>query len=125
MQPVWSGRTAADRLVAYAAAVRRIMAGAGDMFAVVAAAAMVDPEVAGLAEVTEQRRRSGAAAVVDAVREVAELRDGLDREDAVDVLWLLNGPDVFRHSVRGAGWSLDRYERWIAGAFVCELLPAA
>ena len=122
MQPVWSGVTATDRLTAYAAAVRRIMAGAGDMFAAVAAAAAVDPQVADLAAVTEQRRRAGAAAVIDAVQEVADLREGLDREGAVDVLWLLNGPDVFRHLVRGAGWTLDRYESWLAGTFVRELL---
>ncbi len=92
------------------------------MFAAVAAAASVDSQVADLATETEHRRRTGAAAVIEAVLEVADLREGLDREGAVDVLWLLNGPDVFRHLVRGAGWSLDRYERWLAGSFVRELL---
>src|SRR4029453_17225411 len=44
MRPVWEAPDAAGRLRAYAAAVRRIMDGAGDVFAVVAAAPPLDPE---------------------------------------------------------------------------------
>ena len=122
MAPVWTAPSAAERLAAYAAACRRMMLGAGDIFAVVTAAASTDAELADLAATTEQRRRLGATAVVDSVLEVGALRDGLDRDDAVDVLWLLNSPVVFTHLVRGAGWSPDRYERWLAGAFERELL---
>lgn len=122
MAPVWTADTAAERLAAYATAVRRIMAGAGDMFAVIAAAVNAEPDLVDLAATTEERRRTGAAAVVDAVRAVGPLRDGLDRDAAVDVLSLLNGPAVFHHLVRRSGWSLDRYERWLAGAFTREIL---
>lgn len=122
MQPVWHAPTAAERLRAYAAAVRRIMGGAGEVFAVVTAAAATDPDVVDLAETTEQRRRAGAAAVVESVS-VAELRPGLGPEAAVDLVWLLNGPAVYIHLVRRAGWTPDEYEAWLADALVRELLP--
>lgn len=122
MRPVWEAPTAEDRLRAYAAAVRRIMDGAGDVFAVLAAAAAADPDVAELAEAAEQRRRNGASSVVDSVRSVGELRPGLTVVQAVDVLSLLNSPAVFAHLVRRAGWSLDRYERWLADTMVDALL---
>ena len=122
MRPVWEAPTAEDRLRAYAAAVRRIMDGAGDVFAVLAAAAAADPDVAELAEAAEQRRRTGASSVVDSVRSVGELRPGLTVVQAVDVLSLLNSPAVFAHLVRRAGWSLDRYERWLADTMVDALL---
>lgn len=122
MRPVWEAPTAAERLQAYAGAVRRIMEGAGDVFAVVAAAPSTEPDVFDLAETTEQRRRAGATSVVDAVRSVGDLRPGLTRQAAIDVLWLLNGPAVFGHLVRRAGWSLDRYEAWLGDAMVRELL---
>jgi TetR/AcrR family transcriptional regulator of autoinduction and epiphytic fitness len=122
MRPVWEAPTATERLAAYATAVARIMTGAGDVFAAVAAAAATDPDVVELADVTEQRRRTGAASVVDSVRQVGALRPGLGADEAVDVLWLLNSPAVYAHLVRQAGWSPEDYERWLAGAMARELL---
>jgi AcrR family transcriptional regulator len=122
MRPVWEAPTAAERLRAYAAAVRRIMHGAGDVFAVVAAAATIDPDVVELAATAEARRRSGASSVVDSVLSVGKLRPALTRERAIDVLWLLNSPAVFSHLVRRAGWPLDQYEAWLADTMVTELL---
>jgi AcrR family transcriptional regulator len=122
MQPVWTAPTPADRLRAYAAAVRRIMDGAGDVFAVVAAAAASDPDLVDLAYTAEQRRRAGAGAVIESVRSIGALRPGLAPEHAVDVLWLLNSPTVFAHLVRQAGWTLDEYQDWLAEAMIRELL---
>lgn len=122
MRPVWEAPTAAERLSAYAAAVRRIMDGAGDVFAVLAAAATIDTDVVELAQTTEQRRVAGARSVINSVRAVGKLRPGLTRERAVDVLSLLNSPAVFAHFVRRAGWSLDQYETWLADAMTNELL---
>ena len=122
MQPVWTAPTAADRLRAYAAAVRQIMDGAGEVFAVVAAAATSDPDLIELAEITEQRRRTGAATVIESIRSVGQLRPGLAPERAVDVLWLLNSPAIFGHLVRRAGWTPDEYEAWLAEAMTRELL---
>lgn len=122
MRPVWEAPTAADRLRAYAAAVRRIMDGAGDVFAVVAAAATSDPHVVELADATEQRRRVGATSVIDSVRSVGKLRPGLTRRHAIDVLWLLNSPGVFAHLVRRAGWTPHQYQAWLAEAMITQLL---
>jgi AcrR family transcriptional regulator len=122
MRPVWEAPTAAERLQAYAAAVRRIMDGAGDVFAVVAAAAATDPDVVEFAQATEERRRAGATSVIDSIRSVGELRPGLTRRRAIDVLWLLNSPTVFSHFVRRAGWSPDQYQQWLADAMVNQLL---
>ena len=122
MRPVRDAPTAPERLRAYAAAVRRIMEGAGDVFAVVAAAPSTDPDVADLAETTEQRRRAGARSVIDSISKVARLRPGLTTERATDVLWLLNSPAVFAHFVRRAGWGLDHYQAWLADAMINEVL---
>ena len=125
MRPVWEAPTAADRLRAYAAAVRRIMDGAGDVFAVVDAAATTDPDVVELAETTERRRRTGAASVVEAVRSVGDLRPELTPARATDVLWLLNSPAVYAQLVRRSGWTPEEYETWLADAMVRELLGSA
>lgn len=125
MAQVWEAPTAPARLVAYAAAVRQILDRAGDVFAAVTAAASVDPDVVELAATSEARRREGAEAVVASVLEVGALRPGLDRTGAVDLLSLLNGPAVHQHLVRRSGWTPDRYEAWLAGAMVEQLLGRA
>lgn len=122
MRPVWEANTAPERLQAYATAVRRIMDSAGDVFAVVKAAATVDADAAQLADTTEQRRRAGAASVVESIRKVGTLRRGLTEDEAVDVLSLLNSPTVYEHLVRRAGWTPNRYESWLADNMQRELL---
>ncbi|MEO5723397.1 MAG: TetR/AcrR family transcriptional regulator, partial [Ilumatobacteraceae bacterium] len=114
MHDVFHAPTAPRRLSAYAAAVRRIMSSAGDMFMVVTAAATVDADIVDLAAVTEARRRTGATSVVKAVVEVGRLRQGLTIEQAVDVLTMLNSPATFHHLVRNSGWTLDAYQTWLA-----------
>lgn len=122
MRPVWEAPTAQDRLRAYAVAVRRIMGSAADVFAVVASAATTDPDAVELAETTEQRRRTGAAMVVDSICAVGTLRSGLTAEHATDLLSLFNGPTVYLHLVRRAGWSAYQYQDWLADTLVGQLL---
>lgn len=122
MQAAFTAATGAERLRAYAGAVRQIYARAGDVFTVVEQAAAVDANMSELASIAESRRRSGATSIIDAVAAVAELREGLTRDDAIDVMWVMNSPATFRQLVRGAGWTLDHYQEWLAEAFVRELL---
>ncbi|MCU1398882.1 MAG: putative transcriptional regulator, TetR family [Acidimicrobiales bacterium] len=124
MREVFEAPTAAARLVAYAGAVRRIMAGAGDMFRVVSTAATVDPDVVELAHTTEARRRTGARSVIASVLTVGTLRAGLDDERAADLLSMLNSPATFHHLVRQRGWTLDEYQQWLGEAMVLELLSS-
>ena len=123
MHDVFNAPTASERLTAYAGALRRILDHAGDMFAVVAAAASIDPDVVELAETTEARRLTGARSVVEAAVAVGPLRDGLTADEAVDVLSMINSPATFHHLVRRRGWSLDRYQAWVGEALHRELLP--
>ena len=122
MHEVFHAATAARRLIAYAAAVRRIMSSAGDMFMVVTTAAKVDADIVELAAITEARRRTGATSVMNAVVEVGHLRPGLTVEQAVDVLTMLNSPATFHHLVRNCGWTLDAYQTWLADTMKRDLL---
>lgn len=123
MHDVFNAPTAEQRLQAYAAAVGRIMLTAGDIFVVVATAATVDPDIAELAATTEGRRRMGAQSVVDSIAAVGGIRDDLTRDEAIDVLWLLNSPAVFHQLVRCSHWTPARYQAWLATTLVDALLP--
>jgi AcrR family transcriptional regulator len=124
MHDVFHAPSAGRRLTAYAGAVQRIMASAGDMFVVVSTAALVDADLVELATITEQRRRIGATSVINAVLDVGKLRTGLTVDHAIDVLAMLNSPATFHQLVRNSGWSLDVYQAWLGATMKQQLLAA-
>ena len=50
------------------------------------------------------------------------LRTGMTRDDAIDTLMVIMGPESYHLLVRQAGYSVDRFERWIARTLVAALL---
>lgn len=70
-----------------------------------------------------RQRGVTAATVLDVLLGIAPLQPGLDRDDAVETLWVLIDPAVFDRLVRQRGWSLDRYQRWLAAAVRALLVP--
>lgn len=81
---------------------------------VFAAAAAADPEVAGPYAEYEQRRRADVRLLVQALAD--DLRDDLDLESAVDVVWSVFSPATQSRLIRGCGWSPQRYADWLPGA---------
>jgi AcrR family transcriptional regulator len=115
--------TGEERVRAFAAALRRLMASAGHVLRVAAQAAAADPEAATLWATGQRLRRDDAAAFVSALRSDAHLRPDLDDEAAVGTVWLLASPETHLQLVDGLGWSIDAYEGWVAAALAATLLP--
>jgi AcrR family transcriptional regulator len=72
---------------------------------------------AGLADLAEQmiaQRAATASWIVDTVVRRTPLRPGLSRAEAVDTTWLLMDPAVFQRLTRDRGWSVHRYQDWVA-----------
>ena len=90
----------------------RLYAGAGDLIRVAQAAAAVEPDLAAMVHEGESRRRRAVAGVVRAWQRDGALADGVDEREAVDLVWALLGPDVFRLFVTDRGWSRRRLEQW-------------
>lgn len=111
-----------ERLRRYAAAARRIYAGAGTAFEIVRRGADSDADLAELWRSNQQARRRVVTGVLDAALADARLRPGLARAEAIDLFWLLHGPETFRQLCLDSGWSLDRYESWLADALCDQLL---
>ena len=109
----------------YARNVARVHERYADLHEVLQMAAAADDELAELWQASEDERRTGAGYVIDALVGKGPLKPGLDRDSAVDLLWVFNAPDIFRRLVRRSGWTSQRYELWLAGTFCDQLLPAA
>lgn len=112
-KPAMTASTAAERIAAWAAAGRQIMARTGALFEVALQAAAVEPEVAD--QFDQGRQQSHSANRVFLTRMAS---DGLLAPDAdlgwlVDTAAVLGGADTYVLVSRMFGWDLDTYQRWL------------
>jgi AcrR family transcriptional regulator len=75
-------------------------------------AAPADPEITALIRQLETQRTTTVGWIVDGITERAALRTGTSRESAIDTVWLLMDPAVFRRLTHARGWSPEDYEKW-------------
>jgi AcrR family transcriptional regulator len=87
------------------------------------AAARDDAAAAGVWEQMCRERLVGMTAFARNLHARGTLRSGVSVEEARDVLWSLQSPEVFELFVLQRGWDPDRYGRWIADALSAALLP--
>lgn len=92
------------------------------VYETVRGAASADREVRPVWDKIQQERRIGAAHVVADTASKGPLRDGIDPEDAADVVWVLNDPGLYHLLVNVRGWPAERYREWVAASLQHELL---
>lgn len=85
-------------------------------------AAAVDPQVAA-DRADFARRRRGTWEAMLAGLGVEELRPGIDLDRAVDTAMAVASPATYDVLVREIGYSLDRYQEWVADTLVATLTP--
>jgi AcrR family transcriptional regulator len=84
-----------------------------------------DREVRAFIDTIENERAVGTAGVTTLFHERFGLRPGLAVADAGDILWTLTAPEIALRLVEQRGWSLHKYEAWLADAMAHALLPTA
>jgi AcrR family transcriptional regulator len=104
-------------------AVRIVADRVAGLLAVLDEAASTDDEIAALARQFDEQRATMAGRVVTGIAERAPLRAGLHHDDAVDTIWLLMDPVVFRRLTRDRGWSPEHFQHWITDSMHRLLLP--
>jgi AcrR family transcriptional regulator len=102
----------------------RIFQRYADLDEVIHQAAGSDPELREFWSTAESQRRAGARVFIDALMAKGRLREGLDRDAAIDVLWAVTATDPYRRLVGESGWSAGQFERWLADTLCDQLLPA-
>lgn len=73
-----------------------------------------DPVLEEFLATIETERRTGNTHALTAVRREYGLPRGRSFERALDLVWLLTGPEVHDRLVRRCRWSLRAYEKWLA-----------
>jgi AcrR family transcriptional regulator len=91
-----------------------VIEGYSAIWRVMRAAELSEPEIAGLVEQAIRGRMGGMAEFVSALLSHGPLRTGLTASAANEMVWLLASPDVHNQLRRDLGWSVDRYQSWLA-----------
>jgi AcrR family transcriptional regulator len=111
-----------DHLRLQAAASRHVKPRIGPLVEVIRSAAASDADIAALWGQMQTEFYENQRTTIRALRAKGRLRSGLDETDATDLLWTLNHPAVYQLLVMERAWSPERYERWLAGTLIEQLL---
>ena len=99
---------------AFARIIRELMERSSAIQHVLATAAQVDPDAAGLLAEIRRQRHTGQSRIVAALDARGALDPGLEISEAADIVYALLSPEVHRILTVERGWPADRYERWVA-----------
>jgi AcrR family transcriptional regulator len=87
--------------------------------------AAVDPELTAALRHGHDRSRASVEAMCDRLRELGQLRAGLDVDRAAGHGLVLLSREGYEELVELRGWSNDAYEAWLASALQAALLEVA
>jgi len=104
----------------FAADVAARLQRAAPLVAVVSAAAPGEPELATLLERLHAHRASNLRVLIDALRRNGPLR--VPEKEAVQTVWALASPELYRLFTGLGGWSQRRYTTWLASSLKRLLL---
>jgi AcrR family transcriptional regulator len=110
------------RVVRLAERSRDVKLRAGEIMEVIRTAAPADRDIGELWARIQSNFRDLLRPVVESLRDDGVLRDGLDVDEATDVLWVLVHTDIWQLLVNERGWSPDRYQQWCLDTIRAQLL---
>jgi AcrR family transcriptional regulator len=94
----------------------------GGLLGVIRTAAAVDADASALWELIQSDFHANQRVLVDALATAGGLRADLTVEQATDVLWTINHPDIWLLLVGERGWTNEQFESWFVGALPDLLL---
>jgi hypothetical protein len=121
VQAIRAAPDAGSKIAVYAAAMRAIAARLGPVLAILQQAALTDPQLATLWQEISARRAANMRLFAADLASVSALR--MDLDEAADIIWATNAPELYQLLTTQRGWSPERYERFLADAWHRLLLP--
>lgn len=113
----------ANRLAGFAGITRGIMARTEPVHRILVSAAGSDPDAAALLAGQTRQRHQGQARIARSLAQAGALRPALTEREAADIIHALMSPEVYRLLTGDRGWAPERYERWLTGILIDQLLP--
>jgi AcrR family transcriptional regulator len=102
---------------------RGIMSRTEPVYRILVSAAGSDPGAAALLAEQTRHRQQGQGQIAGLLAREGALRLELSERDAADIIHVLMSPEVYRLLVGDRGWQPERYEQWLKGILIDQLLP--
>lgn len=87
-------------------------------------ASAFSPELRKTQRRLDQLRREMQRDRIDALFRAGRARQGLDKETAGSVMWMLTSRDVYHKLVHESGWSSEKFQEWLEHTLVEGLTDA-
>jgi hypothetical protein len=113
----------AQLLQLFAADISDILERVAPMFAIMRVAAKTEPEIAELLKNRLEQRLRNLTAVAQRLAAQRALREGLNAEEAAEIIWTITSPEVFSLLTVDRGWAKERYAHWLGDTLARLLLP--
>jgi AcrR family transcriptional regulator len=121
VQAIRAAPDAETKIAIYAAAMRAIAGRLAPVLGILQQAAAAEPALAGMWQQIAERRAANMLRFAADLATVATLRVGL--EEAADIIWATNAPELYQLLTVHRGWSPERYEHFLADTWRRVLLP--
>jgi hypothetical protein len=112
-----------SQLSGFAGITSAIMARTEPVYRILVSAAASDPDAVALLARQKRHRQQGQARIARLLARTGALRPKLREREAADIIYALMSPEVYRLLVGDRGWTPGRYEQWLKGILIGQLLP--
>lgn len=92
------------------------------IYRILVSAAGSDPDASALLADLTRQRDEGQGEVARSLARTGSLRPGVGARDAVDIIHALMSPELYQLLVSDRSWSPERYEQWLNGMLIDQLL---
>jgi AcrR family transcriptional regulator len=103
---------AETKIVIYASAMRIIAGRLAPVLGIIQQAGPAEPELAALWHEIAERRAANMRRFAADLAAVTTLR--VDPDEAADIVWATNAPELYQLLISQRGWSPERYEHFLA-----------
>jgi TetR/AcrR family transcriptional regulator, regulator of autoinduction and epiphytic fitness len=99
-----------------------IMSRMAPIFSIMRAAAKAEPDVDKMLHNMLDSRFQGMAVFVEVLASNDSLRDGVTAQEAAETVWMLTSAEMYNLATMDRGWSVEKYQQWLADALINLLL---
>jgi AcrR family transcriptional regulator len=92
------------------------------IYRILVSAAASDPAAAALLKELTRQRQQGQGRIARSLARAGALRPKLRERDAGDIIHALMSPEIYGLLVVDRGWPTERYQTWLTGTLVDQLL---
>ncbi len=122
-QSVLHGADQGRQLEVFSQDITEIMSRAAPIFQIMRSAAKTETEIADLVQNLLKERLQNMTRFVRSIAANGPLREGLNEEEASEIVWALTSPELFQLMTVDRGWSRGKYAGWLADTLTRLLLP--